>query len=149
MDKTSQAVSLRLGHVHLKVRSMSVSLPFYTEVLGLKVTERVGDSFVFLSYGTAHHDLALQELGEMAPRPLPYATGLYHVAFEVTSDRDFTQLLKRLEQHHIQAQLVDHGISWAAYFSDPDANGLEVYVDRRKSDDGVPYWEGRSRKLTL
>jgi catechol-2,3-dioxygenase len=56
-------------------------------------------------------------------------------------------LLNRLEQHHISPQLVDHGIRWAAYFPDPDDNGIEVYVDRRKAVNGAPYWEGRSRKL--
>lgn len=35
---------------------------------------------------------------------------------------------------------VDHLISWALYFPDPDGNGLELYCDTRA--DGYSFWQG-------
>ena len=49
-----------VGHVHLKVSDLDRSEAFYRATLGLEVSERVGASFVFMSFGDAHHDLALQ-----------------------------------------------------------------------------------------
>ena len=41
---------------------------------------------------------------------------------------------------------VDHLISWALYFSDPDGNGLELYLDRRcKAPGGAQLWHGCNR----
>lgn len=134
---------LKLGHVHLKVREIDRAVEFYTSVFGLHVEERL-EGFAFLNDGHVHHSVALQELGSGAPSPHPHAVGLYHVAFEVESDEAFREFERRLETMQIRHQSVDHGISWATYFRDPDGNGLEVYVDRRNQPDGRSVWEGSS-----
>lgn len=137
---------LKLGHVHLKVREMERSVEFYTTVFGLRVQERL-EGFAFLNDGQVHHSVALQEVGTLAPQPHPHGVGLYHVAFEVESDEAFRDFEARLVEMGIRHQSVDHGISWASYFSDPDGNGLEVYVDRRRGPDGAGAWEGASQRL--
>ena len=38
---------------------------------------------------------------------------------------------------------VDHGISKALYFTDPDGNGLEAYLDTREANDQMD-WHGRN-----
>lgn len=43
--------------------------------------------------------------------------------------------------------LVDHGISWAAYLSDNDENGIEFFVDRRSAVNGRESWQGKSVPL--
>lgn len=134
---------MKLGHVHLKVRELDRSVAFYTTLFGLLVEERL-DGFAFLNDGVVHHSLALQELGPLAPRAHPLSVGLYHVAFEVESDEAFRAFEARLEEMGIRHQSVDHGISWATYFNDPDGNGLEVYVDRRRATDGRGIWNGTS-----
>ncbi|MCC7435393.1 MAG: VOC family protein [Methanoregulaceae archaeon] len=137
---------LKLGHVHLKVSELDRSAKFYASVFGLHVEERL-EGFAFLSDGHVHHSIALQELGPFPVRPQPHAIGLYHVAFEVESDDAFREFEDHLTGMGIRFQSVDHGISWAAYFSDPDGNGLEVYVDRRHAADGAGAWTGTSRRL--
>lgn len=134
---------MKLGHVHLKVRELDRSVAFYTKVFGLHLEERM-ESFAFLSDGQVHHSVALQEVGPLAPKPHPYGVGLYHVAFEVDSDEAFRQFESRLVEMGVRHQSVDHGISWATYFNDPDGNGLEVYVDRRHAAGGRAIWQGRS-----
>lgn len=133
-----------LGHVHLKVRDLDRSLDFYRDVLDLDLTERVG-GFAFLSYGDRHHDVALQELGVDAPGP-GRGIGLYHAAFEVPSTDALRATHDRLRERGIDVTPVDHRISKALYFDDPDGNGLEVYLDTREANDRET-WEGENRRF--
>ncbi|WP_158057895.1 VOC family protein [Halorussus halophilus] len=135
----------KLGHVHLKVRELDRAVEFYTEVVGLDVTERVGDSFAFLSFGDHHHDVALQALGPDAPGPSS-GVGLYHTAFEVPDEDELGATLKRLEERGVEVSPVDHGISQALYFEDPDGNGVEVYLDTRERNDRWE-WRGENERL--
>ncbi len=137
---------MKLGHVHLKVRNLDRALGFYRDLLGLRVTERLDDSMVFLSFGSAHHDIALQALGANAPTPPEHATGLYHTAFEVDSEDDLRTLAQRLTDAGHRLSGVDHGISHALYLSDPDGNGVEIYRDTR-AENGRPLWHGASSRL--
>ena len=50
---------VRIGHVHLKVANLERALEFYSGILGLEITQRLGDSAVFLSAGGYHHHIAL------------------------------------------------------------------------------------------
>lgn len=142
---TNAADPIRLGHVHLKVRRLDLAIDFYREALGLRVVERVGDEFAFLSFGAAHHDVALQALGDRAGAAAPGAVGLYHVAFEC---RDASELLSRWDALQARGRVVgvDHGISWALYATDPDGNGIEVCLDRRVAG-GRSAWRGQSSSL--
>lgn len=132
-----------LGHVHLRVRDVDRALSFYREVFGLAVTERHG-RYAFLSWGDHHHDVALQGVGEDADGPGP-GVGLYHAAVEADSLDRLTGVYERLRERDVDVSPVDHGISKALYFSDPDGNGLELYVDTR--DDGPDEWDGRNRRF--
>src|SRR6204780_2512316 len=87
--KTNQATSaqyivdpqVRIGHVHLKVADLQRALRFYAGVLGMEVTQRFGDSAVFLSAGGYHHHIALNTWESLGGSPPPLgATGLYHTA---------------------------------------------------------------------
>ena len=139
--------SVRMGHAHIKVRDLDRAISFYTEVVGLHVTERVGDHYAFLSGGTAHHDLALQALGAGAVSPPRHAVGLYHVAFEVADRREFARAWKRVEAAGIPVTAVDHRISWALYCADLDDNGVEIYLDTRGEPEGERSWGGTTRHL--
>jgi catechol 2,3-dioxygenase len=132
-------IPLKLGHVHLKVRDLDRSVAFYTELLGLSVTEQVGN-YAFLGDGNLHHVVALQGLGIDAPRPARDVTGLYHVAFEVPDEVTFDDRVHKARELARLVQTVDHGISWAAYFNDPDGNGIEIYLDRRSVPGGRSLW---------
>ncbi len=140
-------VTSKLGHVHLKVRDLDRAIAFYTQLVGLRLVERVGDQFAFLSAGENHHDIALQNVGTAAPAPPPHATGLYHVAFEVPDRASFARVYRDLAAAGVDVATVDHLISWAIYFSDPDGNGLEVYWDTRCQPGGQCLWRGRNLPL--
>ncbi len=127
-----------LGHVVLRVRSLAVSVPFYTAVLGLREVARldgperdiVGGELAFLSFGSNHHDLALLEQPQVRPADTQCA-GLAHVAFCIGNDIDALQTFRA----HLRDQGValhhasDHEVSQSLYLRDPDGLMIEVYVD--------------------
>lgn len=137
----------RIGHAHLHVRTLERSVAFYRDLLGMQVTETVGGRISFLSAGHHHHDLALQAIGADAPAQPGRTPGLYHVAFEASNAAEFGRFWDRLGPMGIRPAAVDHGISWALYFDDPDGNGVEIYVDRRSSPGGTAMWGGRTTRL--
>lgn len=146
-DDAMTAHTATIGHVHLKVRDLDRSVAFYREVLGIEVTETLGDDFVFLSGGDAHHELALQRAGGPTEPRSPRSPGLYHTAWEVPDDGAFASAYRTLLESGTTVQAVDHGISRALYFADPDGNGVEIYLDRRAEPGGTSEWRGRSRRL--
>ncbi len=139
--------STKIGHAHLKVRDLQRSIDFYTRFLGLHVTEQVEDAYAFLTGGTFHHEIALQNVGANAPHPPAHGTGLYHVAFEVPDKRSFAAAYRALTDAGITVATVDHYISWAMYFDDPDGNGLEIYWDTRSESGGRQLWRGENAPL--
>lgn len=137
----------KIGHAHLKVRHLERSVAFYTRYFDLHVVEQVGDLYAFLTGGEMHHEIALQARGSMAPGPLPHGIGLYHIAFEVPSRADFAKAYRELTEGGVEVAAVNHFISWAMYFNDPDGNGLEIYCDTRHDPDGTPVWDGMNAPL--
>ncbi|MBX5491354.1 MAG: VOC family protein [Chloroflexi bacterium] len=119
-----------LGHVVLRVRSIARSEPFYRDILGLQVRERVPGRAVFFTCGQQHHDLAIFEIGEDAPPPEDHRVGLYHVALKLP---DFAQL--KAAYQHCKASganivgMNHHGNSKSVYIKDPDGIEIELYCD--------------------
>src|SRR5688572_26687345 len=123
---------VRIGHVHLTVSNLERAVRFYRDVLGFAISQRYGDSAVFLSAGGYHHHIALNTwAGEGAPQPPPGRTGLYHFALLYPTRAQLAAAFKRLFDHGIQIEgASDHGVSEAIYLRDPDGNGIELYWDR-------------------
>ena len=138
----------RIGHVHRKVRDLDRAIAFYTHFLGMSVRERVGNAYAFLSGGDLHHEIALQNVGPSAPPAPERGVGLYHAAFEVDDRASLGEAYRALTDAGIAVYPVDHRISWALYFDDPDGNGLELYWDTRGEPEGVTEWHGANRPLT-
>lgn len=136
-----------IGHAHIKVRNLERSIKFYTRFFSLKLVEQVGNHYAFLSDSHFHHEIALQQVGNNAPQPPPQATGLYHLAFEVPDRRSFALAYQALTEAGVRVAPVDHLISWAIYFDDPDGNGLEIYWDTRSQPHGEKLWRGRNIPL--
>lgn len=139
---------MKIGHVHLKIRNLKRSISFYHNYLNMEITEKFADTFVFMSAGQMHHELALQEVGEKSLSPKRDDVGLYHVAFEVPNKQTLADTYQKLKKDGVAVYPIDHRISWALYFSDPDGNGIEVYWDTRDTEHGIEVWEGIDRPLT-
>ena len=123
---------VRIGHVHLKVADLQRALWFYSGVLGMEVTQRFGDSAVFLSAGGYHHHIALNTWESLGGSPPPPGTtGLYHTAILYPTRPALAAALQRVLAAKIPLQgAADHGVSESIYLSDPDKNGVELYCDK-------------------
>ncbi|MGB9130696.1 MAG: VOC family protein [Thiobacillus sp.] len=123
--------ALKLGHAVLKVRSLTASVPFYRDVLGLTEVARHGGRMVFFSCGENHHDLALLEIGAQAAPSADNQVGLYHLAFKVGDSLDELRACRdHLAAHGVELDgQSDHRVSQSLYCHDPDGIMIELYVD--------------------
>jgi catechol 2,3-dioxygenase len=127
---------VHIGHVHLTVSNLERAVQFYRGALGFEVTQRYGDSAIFLSAGGYHHHIALNTwAGEGAPQPPPGRTGLYHFAILYPGRLELARAFKRLFDYGVSIDgASDHGVSEAIYLRDPDGNGIELYRDRLQEE---------------
>lgn len=107
------AENMGLDHVAIKVRDIEQSVGFYREIMNMEVSDRIGDSVVFMrtpgvAEQSGHHELnltqmsedelaSLEERGEReldlheferdlpedGPPMLPTTGPIYHIAYEV------------------------------------------------------------------
>jgi catechol 2,3-dioxygenase-like lactoylglutathione lyase family enzyme len=120
----------KIGHVVLNVSDLEASVRFYTEVLGLQISDRYPDSMVpggmvFMRCNTDHHGVAL--VGGAGPLE---RTSLNHFAFEVGSLDEVFRARAWLQQHDVPIVFQGRrraGCQVAVEFRDPDGNNLEVY----------------------
>jgi catechol 2,3-dioxygenase len=126
----------RIGHVHLKVSDLERAVKFYTEVLGFEIVSRLENSSAFLSAGGYHHHIGLNTWQSLGGSPPPRrSTGLYHFAILLPDRRELARAFKRLSDHRWPIDgASDHGVSEAIYLSDPDGNGIELYVDKPREE---------------
>src|SRR5258707_12147346 len=86
------AHGVNIGHVHLKVANLARALAFYSDVLGLEVTQWYGEDAVFLSAGGYHHHIGLNTWERLGGSPPPQrTTGLYHSAFVYPTRADLAE----------------------------------------------------------
>jgi catechol 2,3-dioxygenase len=132
----------KLGHVVLNVSDLEASVRFYTEMLGLQVSDRYPDTMVpggmvFMRVNTDHHGVAL--VGGASPLD---KTSLNHFAFEVGSPDEVFRARAWLRKQGVPIHFEGRrraGCQLAVEFRDPDGNNLEIYwgIDQVGSDGHV------------
>jgi catechol 2,3-dioxygenase len=132
----------KLGHVVLNVTDLEASVRFYTEVLGLQVSDRYPDTMVpggmvFMRVSTDHHGVALVGGASKTEK-----TTLNHFAFEVGSPDEVFRARAWLSKHGVPIHFEGRrraGCQLAVEFRDPDGNNLEIYwgIDQVGTDGHV------------
>ncbi|MEZ5573826.1 MAG: VOC family protein [Halioglobus sp.] len=123
---------LRLGHSTLLARDLDAMLTFYCNALGFHVTNRgkVGEDaeLAFLSQDPSHH----HQIALVSGSPVPERAFMMldHLAFRTGTLNDLRSLHERLTMAGVTDILpICHGNAWSLYFTDPEGNGVECYVD--------------------
>jgi len=122
--------TVSFSHVGIYVRDLDTMVRFYTDLLGLHMTDRgtlplPGEPrIVFLSRTPReHHQIALVTgRGEGA-------STVNQLSFDVASLADLRRLHAVVQESAPGPTFaINHGISWSVYTHDPEGNMLELYV---------------------
>lgn len=146
----------RIGHVAIAVRNLDRTIDFYTQLVGLRLTERFQypderpghggavEAGAFMRCDSTHHRIAffLPRNGIGASGDgLPY--GLHHLAFEMNTPRELVAKYLEFKRHDVpivNARVGGPGNQPRFYVRDPDGHLLEFYwgIDQIG-------WDGRPR----
>lgn len=123
---------LSLSHATLAVRDLDAMLDFYCGVLGFAVTNRgtVGDGteMAFISQDPCEHHQIVLVAGMSQPEH--QLVMVDHLAFRTGSLDDLRAIGTRLDAAGVEGVIpIDHGNAWSLYFTDPEGNGIECFVD--------------------
>lgn len=135
----------RLGHVNLKAPDPGAAAAFYQDVLGLRLSEQIGEGLYFLRLATEHHNVGLRG-GEQGD--------LHHLGFEVEGWNVYQPILDRLAEQGIAIEYGPGrhrpGNNLFVYVCDP-ASGLrlELFADMAHIPDPSAHaprrWEAADR----
>jgi catechol-2,3-dioxygenase len=138
---------LTFSHMGLFVSDIAKMAHFYTEVLGMTVTDH-GDlvdahgnvELVFLSRDpNNHHQIALVS---GRPAHIPFNV-INQISFSASSVEVLQDFFKRVRREAVEELVaVTHGISFSVYFKDPEGNRVELFVD-------TPWYVTQPARVTL
>lgn len=129
MSQNGLPPNTRLGTVHLRVGDLERQVAFYEEVLGLHLMAEDGAT---AALGTLEgRPLLILHGDPSAPARPRGTTGLFHVALRVPTRADLGAMIRRIQRQEVPFEgFGDHNVSEAAYLTDPEGNGIEIYADR-------------------
>jgi glyoxylase I family protein len=123
-----------LTHVALTVRDLSVSGPWYRELIGIDpvVDEDTDSGFRHIVYALPNHTLfGIHQHTQAAPdEPFSeFRVGLDHVAFGCGSRTELEAWVDRLDELGIaHGGIVDASYGSGLSFRDPDGSALEFFA---------------------
>jgi len=123
----------KLGHIVINCADLERSIKFYTEIMGLEVSDiytsdMAPGGMAFLRCGPDHHSLAL--VGSMQKDKPNDNYELNHIAFEVATLDEVLAARAHLEEHKIPIDFEGRrraGVQIAVEFRDPDNHRLEIF----------------------
>ena len=120
----------KLTHLGINVVDLDKMVKFYTELLGMKVSDtgfspRLGYKLAFLTASeNNHHQLVMAEC-----RDAKSPSTVNQISFTWPSLDDIRALDKKLRRRGVKTTPIDHGNAWSIYFPDPEGNQIECYLD--------------------
>jgi catechol 2,3-dioxygenase len=113
-------------------------------MIGFRLIEK-SDGNAYLSANGKYPYLLNLEVNKNA-KPLDrHSAGLYHTAFRFPDRNSLGMTFLHLHENKVKFHgFSDHIVSEAIYLGDPDGNGVELYVDKPKSE-----WEWQQGQITM
>ncbi len=140
----------RLGHTNLAVKDAAAEAAFYADVLGLRLSEQIGEQFFFLRVGSEHHNLGFRGNAQRAT--------VHHIAFEIAGWETFRTICDRVAErgHVVEYGPGRHGPghNLFVYLVEPSSGlRLELYSDMARIEDEAGYrakrWDSADRVKTV
>lgn len=116
-----------LGHVGIRCFDVEKQLKFYTEVLGMVVTDHdpsLGNYFLSARPEDEHHEVLLAKGRDVALG----SQLIQQISFRCETFEDVVGLYRQLKAYGTSFDMiVSHGNAVGVYFFDPEGNRAEVY----------------------
>jgi catechol-2,3-dioxygenase len=149
IDTVLPPFARRLGHVNLLSEEKAELEQFILEVLGFRVSDRLGDVATWMRCDTDHHGIALAKASGR--------TRLHHHAWELESWSTlghYADHVARSGQQFIWGPgRHGPGFNYFTYLLDPDGVVVEAYADLQRIYDDAAYkqidWSTEPRALNL
>lgn len=141
----------RLGHVNLMTRDPGHTAALLRDVLGLRLSEQIGDGLFFMRVGSEHHNIGVR--GSQAAQP-----GVHHIAYEVHGWESYRTVCDHLAElgHRVEFGPGRHGPghNLFVYVREPTSGlRLELFSDMAHIHDEAgyqpPQWELSDRPNTV
>jgi len=125
----------RLGHVVVTSTDVAATSTFFTELVGFRVSDFIGDVGVFLRCSTDHHNLLVLQATAVYP---------HHTAWQVDDvdeiGRGAFAMLEGHPERHVWGLGRHHaGSNFFWYLRDPAGNYCEYYADLDSIPDDVEW----------
>lgn len=128
----------KLGHIALRAQNVQIMAEFYETMLGFRVSDWMGDFFVFLRCGPDHHTMNFLQ----SPRH-----SLQHIAFELEDWDSIKRACDHLGKHRIELLWGPgrHGIGHNifTYHHNPDHDVVELFTEIDIMNEAEGYFEPR------
>jgi catechol 2,3-dioxygenase len=125
---------VRIHHVTLASPAIAEQVAFYEQVLGFRVSDRMGEAFVWLRCNQEHHTVAVVEADQ---------AGLDHYAYEIDSWASLKTWCDELAARDVPLQWGPgrHGPGNNVFvmFDDLDGNHVELSCEMER------YWDDRAQ----
>lgn len=129
---STASAPMDIGRVTLTVHDLPRTADFYARALGL---EKLAADKAEVTLGAGNRALVTLVADAAARRHSPREAGLFHTAFLMPSRAAFGAWVHHASTSRLPVQgASDHKVSEALYFADPEGNGIEIYVDRPRSE---------------
>ncbi|PIC97287.1 glyoxalase [Sporosarcina sp. P26b] len=128
MKNFHQSPNIFVGQVNINVTNLNLSLEFYQKVIGFQILEQTDRKAVLTADGKIGL-LTIEQPVDVLPKEKG-KTGLFHFALLLPTRADLSVFLRHLSETGFRFAASDHLVSEALYITDPDGNGIEVYIDR-------------------
>lgn len=132
MENFHQKPNVYVEQVSLNVLDLKKAVQFYTEIIGFKVLKQTGQKAYLTTDGKTPL-LTLEQPKDVIPKE-DKSAGLYHFAILLPSRADLSVFLRHIIKTGYPLGASDHHVSEALYMTDPDGNGIEIYIDRPSSE---------------
>jgi catechol 2,3-dioxygenase-like lactoylglutathione lyase family enzyme len=112
------------GTATVYVSNMDTAIRFYTDVLGLKLTNRFGNHWATVQAGTTLV-IGLHPWSTKYPRP--GTRGAVQIGLVVSRDEPLNDLAARLRKHGVEvSDVIESREANYIHFTDPDGNPIYV-----------------------